>query len=138
MRIFFNSKTDYHWKLFAYSSNSFDGLLQLLKLDLSRNNITIIQPDAFHGLVSLQNLDLSFNKITRLDNKTNGVLDFCLSLQKVKLIFSETYIEYGYMRAWEWSEFTQLAEWDFWNPTAHSEFTRKNWVELINSLHPTQ
>lgn len=62
---------------------AFDGLLQLLKLDLSNNTISAISPDAFIGLVSLRSLDLSFNQLKKLDNKTNGVLDACLSLEKV-------------------------------------------------------
>lgn len=38
----------------------------------------------FHtGLVSLRELDLSYNRIEKLDNKTHGLLDDCLSLEKV-------------------------------------------------------
>lgn len=66
-----------------FSSNAFDGLLQLLKLDLSMNRIQNIPSNAFTGLVSLRSMDLSHNELKRLDNKTNGVLDDCLSLERV-------------------------------------------------------
>lgn len=36
------------------------------------------------GLVALQTLDLSNNKIAKLDNKTHGLLDDCLSLERVR------------------------------------------------------
>ncbi|XP_031640244.1 protein artichoke [Contarinia nasturtii] len=67
------------------SSKAFDGLLHLLTLNLSRNNISVIPIDAFYGLVSLRNLDISFNSLEKLDNKTNGVLDGCLSLENINL-----------------------------------------------------
>jgi hypothetical protein len=35
--------------------------------------------------VSLRNLDLSYNRLEKLDNKTNGLLDDCLSLEKINL-----------------------------------------------------
>jgi hypothetical protein len=35
------------------------------------------------GLVALQSLDLSHNKIEKLDNKTHGLFDDCLSLERV-------------------------------------------------------
>lgn len=71
------------------SSKAFDGLLQLLRLDLSTNNIATVPTDAFNGLVSLRSLDLSFNQLKKLDNKTNGVLENCLSLEKVHTKFSK-------------------------------------------------
>lgn len=52
---------------------------------MSANNIRTIPTDAFTGLVSLRRLDLSFNQLKKLDNKTNGVLDDCLSLDSVIL-----------------------------------------------------
>lgn len=52
-------------------------------LDMSANQIRSIPSDAFVGLVSLRKLDLSFNQLRKLDNKTHGVLDDCLSLEKV-------------------------------------------------------
>uniref|UniRef100_A0A0A9XJQ4 Leucine-rich repeats and immunoglobulin-like domains protein 3 n=1 Tax=Lygus hesperus TaxID=30085 RepID=A0A0A9XJQ4_LYGHE len=67
------------------SAKAFDGLLQLLKLNLSHNQIENIPNGAFQGLVSLQTLDLSQNMIETLDNKTHGVLDDCLSLERVNL-----------------------------------------------------
>lgn len=74
--------------LFAFCSvRAFDGLLQLLTLNLSMNEIKTIPNGAFVGLVSLRQIDLSFNHIRKLDNKTNGVLDDCLSLEKVSSIW---------------------------------------------------
>lgn len=35
------------------------------------------------GLVSLRTLDLSHNLLEKLDNKTHGLLDDCLSLERV-------------------------------------------------------
>lgn len=66
------------------SSRAFEGLLQVIELDLSNNNISTIPSDAFLGLVSLRTLDLSFNNLSKLDSK-NGVLEPCLSLEKVSL-----------------------------------------------------
>ena len=37
----------------------------------------------FSGLVSLRTLDLSHNFIEKIDNKTHGLLDDCLSLERV-------------------------------------------------------
>ncbi|XP_071445732.1 chondroadherin-like protein [Hetaerina americana] len=66
-------------------SRAFDGLLQLLKLDLSLNKISHLKNDVFQGLVSLQSLDLSYNQIEKLDNKTNSLLEDCLSLERLNL-----------------------------------------------------
>lgn len=38
------------------------------------------------GLVALQSLDLSHNKIEKLDNKTHGLFEECLSLERVSLL----------------------------------------------------
>lgn len=73
-------------EFFNFSSKAFDGLLQLLKLNMSMNNIRSIPSDAFTGLVSLRSLDLSYNQLKKLDNRTKGVLDDCLSLEKVCFI----------------------------------------------------
>lgn len=73
---------------FFYSSRAFDGLLQLLKLDMSANLIRTIPLDAFSGLVSLRSMDLSFNQLKKLDNKTKGVLDDCLSLESVNIVLA--------------------------------------------------
>jgi len=67
------------------SKRAFEGLLQLLTLNLSSNGIQQLQNDIFIGLPSLRNLDLSFNSLTKLDNKTNGVLDDLLSLETLDL-----------------------------------------------------
>jgi len=67
------------------SKKAFDGLLQLLTLNLSRNAIETIPTDAFFGLVSLRKMDLSRNIIEKLDNKTNSIFEDCLSLQDVSL-----------------------------------------------------
>lgn len=52
---------------------------------MSSNQIKTIPTDAFTGLVSLRQLDLSFNQLRKLDNKTNGVIDDCLSLESVSV-----------------------------------------------------
>lgn len=70
---------------FFFSKRAFEGLLQLLQLNLSRNAIQLIPNDAFIGLPSLRGLDLSFNRITKLDNKTNGIFDDLLSLNTLHL-----------------------------------------------------
>lgn len=69
--------------MFLSSDGAFDGLLQLIELDISHNTIRAIPPKAFFGLVSLRNLDLSFNELKRIDNKTNSAIEHCLSLEKV-------------------------------------------------------
>lgn len=65
------------------SSHAFEGLLQLLTLNLSSNSLKSIPTDAFFGLVSMRHIDLSYNLLEKLDNKTNGLFDDCLSLEKV-------------------------------------------------------
>ncbi|KDR19221.1 protein artichoke isoform X2 [Zootermopsis nevadensis] len=67
------------------TSRAFEGLLQLLTLNLTANNLTTIPNGAFQGLVSLRTLDLSHNLLEKLDNKTHGLLDDCLSLERVNL-----------------------------------------------------
>ncbi|XP_015172515.1 PREDICTED: chaoptin [Polistes dominula] len=71
--------------IYNISNRAFEGLLQLLTLNLTNNNISYIPNGAFQGLVSLRTLDLSYNKLERLDNKTHGLLDDCLSLERVNL-----------------------------------------------------
>jgi Leucine-rich repeat (LRR) protein len=66
------------------SKKAFDGLLQLLTLNLSQNAIETIPTDAFFGLVSLRKMDLSENLLEKLDNRTNSIFEDCLSLQEVK------------------------------------------------------
>ena len=67
------------------SIRAFEGLLQLLTLNLTSNKLTHIPNGAFQSLVSLRSLDLSHNKLERLDNKTHGLLDDCLSLERLNL-----------------------------------------------------
>lgn len=67
------------------SVRAFEGLLQLLTLNLTNNKIGHIPNGAFQGLVSLRTLDLSHNELEKLDNKTHGLLDDCLSLERVNL-----------------------------------------------------
>ncbi|XP_030759456.1 protein artichoke [Sitophilus oryzae] len=67
------------------TAKAFEGLLQLIKLKLSRNDITAIPNGAFQGLVALTDLDLSGNRLVKLDNKTNGVFEECLSLERLNL-----------------------------------------------------
>ncbi|CAH2237876.1 jg4888 [Pararge aegeria aegeria] len=56
------------------TSDAFAGLLTLQSLDLSSN-----------GLTKPPKLDLSYNSLDKIDNKTNGLLDDCLSLEMVNL-----------------------------------------------------
>lgn len=67
------------------SGKAFNGLLQLLTLNISRNALKSIPPDAFFGLVSLQKIDLSHNFLEKLDNKTNSIFEECLSLREINL-----------------------------------------------------
>jgi Leucine-rich repeat (LRR) protein len=71
-------------QFYFYSKKAFDGLLQLLTLNLSSNAIEKIPTDAFFGLVSLRKIDLSNNLLEKLDNKTNSIFEDCLSLQEVQ------------------------------------------------------
>ncbi|XP_018333196.1 toll-like receptor 7 isoform X1 [Agrilus planipennis] len=71
------------------SEEAFEGLLQLLYLNISHNTISLISNEAFKGLVSLKTLDLSFNKLEKLDNKSHGVLDYCLSLESLNISNNE-------------------------------------------------
>jgi Leucine-rich repeat (LRR) protein len=70
----------------THSKKAFEGLLQLLTLNLSRNAIEHIPTDAFLGLVSLRKMDLSHNFLEKLDNKTTSVFEDCLSLQDVRMM----------------------------------------------------
>ncbi|CAL7941377.1 unnamed protein product [Xylocopa violacea] len=67
------------------SVRAFEGLLQLLTLNLTNNKLSYIPNGAFQGLVSLRTLDLSNNMLEKLDNKTHGLLDDCLSLERINL-----------------------------------------------------
>lgn len=75
----------FRWTILSFfcSSRAFEGLLQVIELNLSKNNISMIPTDAFSSLVSLRDLDLSFNNLKKLGNRTNGVLEPCLSLERV-------------------------------------------------------
>ncbi|CAB3223097.1 unnamed protein product [Arctia plantaginis] len=67
------------------AQRSFNGLQQLLDLSLRGNGLESIPNEAFKGLVALRKLDLSHNFLEKIDNKTNGLLDDCLSLEMVNL-----------------------------------------------------
>ncbi|XP_030384456.1 insulin-like growth factor-binding protein complex acid labile subunit [Scaptodrosophila lebanonensis] len=67
------------------SKRAFEGLLQLLTLNMSSNDLQQLSNDIFIGLPSLRILDLSHNAISKLDNKTHGVLDDLLSLERLDL-----------------------------------------------------
>uniref|UniRef100_A0A1B0GJZ8 Uncharacterized protein n=2 Tax=Lutzomyia longipalpis TaxID=7200 RepID=A0A1B0GJZ8_LUTLO len=70
------------------SKKAFDGLLALLTLNLSTNSLETIPNDAFASLVALRTLDLSHNKLEKLDNKTNSIIEDCLSLIEIDLSFN--------------------------------------------------
>ncbi|XP_063905507.1 protein artichoke isoform X1 [Zophobas morio] len=74
-----------HNQIWNVSARAFDGLLQLIVLNMTHNNITYIPNAGLQGLVALQTLDLSHNKIEKLDNKTHGLFDDCLSLERLDL-----------------------------------------------------
>ncbi|KAL4706254.1 hypothetical protein ACJJTC_017421 [Scirpophaga incertulas] len=69
----------------SVARQSFSGLQQLLDLSLRQNMLEHVPNEAFKGLVALRKLDLSRNYLESIDNKTNGLLDDCLSLEKVDL-----------------------------------------------------
>lgn len=75
----------YITSVFLYSKRAFEGLLQLLTLNLSSNGLQQLPNDIFIGLPSLRTLDLSHNSLSKLDNKTHGVLDDLLSLERLDL-----------------------------------------------------
>ncbi|XP_073964732.1 insulin like growth factor binding protein acid labile subunit convoluted [Choristoneura fumiferana] len=71
------------------SQDSFKGLQQLQDLSLRNNKLVKIRNEAFKGLVAMRKLDLSHNNLERIDNKTHGLLDDCLSLEKVNLSYNK-------------------------------------------------
>ncbi|XP_049882964.1 chaoptin [Pectinophora gossypiella] len=74
-----------HNQISSIEQRSFQGLQQLLHLTLSDNQLSHIPNEAFKGLVALRHLDLSHNQLEKIDNKTHGLLDDCLSLEKIDL-----------------------------------------------------
>ncbi|XP_034838488.1 protein artichoke [Maniola hyperantus] len=72
-------------QLVDLGQRTFDGMQQLLDLSLRGNRLAHIQNEVFKGLVALRRLDLSYNSLDKIDNKTNGLLDDCLSLEMVNL-----------------------------------------------------
>ncbi|CAG9794150.1 unnamed protein product [Diatraea saccharalis] len=77
-----------HNMLSSIAPFSFTGMQQLLDLSLSGNMLKYIPNEAFKGLVALRKLDLSHNLLEKIDNKTNGLLDDCLSLEMVNLSYN--------------------------------------------------
>eukprot|EP00088_Acartia_fossae_P001194 TRINITY_DN10452_c0_g1_i2.p1 TRINITY_DN10452_c0_g1~~TRINITY_DN10452_c0_g1_i2.p1 ORF type:complete len:750 (-),score=93.28 TRINITY_DN10452_c0_g1_i2:158-2113(-) len=75
-------------KLNNITVRAFEGLLQIVNLTLRENNLTYIPPGAFHGLVALRKLDLSHNRLEKLENKTHGLLEDCLSIRSVDLSYN--------------------------------------------------
>lgn len=67
------------------SDNTFEGLLQLLELNASHNQLRHISPDVFNTMVSLHTLDLSHNQMSSLDNKTHSIFGPLLSLDRLNL-----------------------------------------------------
>ena len=78
-----------HNNISNVSLNAFEGLLQLILVDLSNNNLTFIPPGAFATLVALQSINLSHNRLEKLENKTHGLFDDCLSIKKLDLSFNK-------------------------------------------------
>ncbi|XP_068621704.1 protein artichoke [Battus philenor] len=77
-----------HNQLSSISPGSFRGLQQLLDLSLRANQLYHIPNEAFKGLVALRKLDLSHNYLEKIDNKTNTLLEDCLSLEMVNLSYN--------------------------------------------------
>ncbi|OTF71921.1 leucine-rich transmembrane protein [Euroglyphus maynei] len=67
------------------SENAFDGLLQLLSLNISHNQLAGLTPDVFNTLVSLRTLDLSYNHLNSLDNGTHSIFGPLLSMETLNL-----------------------------------------------------
>ncbi|XP_053621552.1 protein artichoke [Plodia interpunctella] len=78
-----------HNRITNVAQHSFNGMQQLLQLSFRGNGLEAIPNEAFKGLVALRKLDLSHNKLEKIDNKTNGLLDDCLSLEKVNLSYNK-------------------------------------------------
>ena len=57
-------------------------------MDLSHNNLSFVPPGAFASLVALRNIDLSHNSLEKLENKTHGLFDDCLSIRRLDLSFN--------------------------------------------------
>ncbi|KAM3955604.1 insulin like growth factor binding protein acid labile subunit convoluted [Aphomia sociella] len=74
-----------HNQLTDISQMSFKGMQQLINLTLSGNQLAHVPNEAFKGLVALRKLDLSNNLLMKIDNRTNGLLDDLLSLEKIDL-----------------------------------------------------
>ena len=55
------------------SRKSFKGLGSLIVLNLSRNQISSVQPEMFSDLTNLQSLDMSANTIHRLETGKNSI-----------------------------------------------------------------
>ena len=58
-------------------------------MDLSFNNLSYIPPGAFQTLVALRKINLSHNKLEKLENKTHGLFDDCLSIRALDLSFNK-------------------------------------------------
>jgi len=75
-------------KLNNITVGAFEGLLQIVNITLRENNLTYIPPGAFKSLVALRNLDLSHNRLEKLENKTHGLLEDCLSIRSIDLSYN--------------------------------------------------
>lgn len=60
-------------ELISLSANVFNGAENLRKIDLSRNMISIIQPETFTNLRSLEELNLSFNQLNNNSFGRDGI-----------------------------------------------------------------
>ena len=57
-------------------------VLQINAVDLSNNNLTLINPNTFYDLDSLQSIDLSGNNISKISHKAfNGIFNHLISLK---------------------------------------------------------
>ncbi|KAG7312881.1 hypothetical protein JYU34_001267 [Plutella xylostella] len=74
-----------HNAISSVATASFKGLQQLQTLSLRANLLDAVPQQTFVSLTALRELDLSQNMLEKIDNKTHGVLDDCLSIEKVNL-----------------------------------------------------
>ncbi len=74
--------------LSTLQSRIFSSLTSLLKLNLGRNRLNVIEAESFAGLNNLQYLDLSTNKIFKLDPATFSSLT---SLKELNLASNSIY-----------------------------------------------
>lgn len=74
-------------ELISLTANVFNGAVNLERIDLSQNMISIVQPETFMNLVSLRDLNLSYNQLHNNSFNRNGIdwIDGIESLKSLDL-----------------------------------------------------